>query len=146
MTESAQGTINDDSIVCAMDLVPSLLKIANVNSLSDVSFDGEELASTFLGESQRSRKDPIFFRRPPDRKDYRNLKELPDLAMRQGKWKLLCDYDQGRPFLYDLESDPGETKNLASQYPERVARMTSTIMKWNNLMPKDAGDPERTAN
>ena len=66
--------------------------------------------------------------------------------MRQGKWKLLCDYDQGRPFLSDLESDPGETKNLASQYPERVVRMTSAIMKWNNLMPKDAGDPERTAN
>ena len=146
MTESAQGTINDDSIVCAMDLVPSLLKIANVISPSDVSFDGEELASTFLGKSQRSRKDPLFFRRPPDRKDFRNLKELPDLAMRQGKWKLLCDYDQGRPFLSDLESDPGETKNLASQYPERVARMTSAIMKWNNLMPKDAGDPERTAN
>ena len=43
--------------------------------------------------------------------------------------------------LYDLENDPGETKNLASRYPERVSRMARAIVKWNASMPKDAGDP-----
>ena len=146
MAESVRGTINDDSLVCAMDLVPSLLKVAEIRPPEGVTFDGVELANTFLGKSKRSRPDPIFFRRPPDRKDFRNLKELPDLAMRQGKWKLLCDYDSGRPMLYDLESDPGETNNLASRYPERVGRMNQAIMKWNALMPKDGGDPGRSGN
>lgn len=146
MAESAQGTINKDSILCAMDLVPSLLKMVEVSPPRNVSFDGAELANTFLGKSKRSRPDPLFFRRPPDRKDFRNLKELPDLAMREGKWKLLCDYDQGRPMLYDLESDPGETNNLASRYPERVSRMTQAVMNWNALMPKDAGDTALVGN
>lgn len=146
MNKSVQGTINDDSLICAMDLVPSLLKIAEIKQPKGVTFDGAELANTFLGKSKRSRPNPIFFRRPPDRKDFRNLKELPDLAMRQGKWKLLCDYDRGRPMLYDLESDPGETNNLASRYPERVSRMTQAIMKWSALMPKDGGDPGRSGN
>ncbi len=29
--------------------------------------------------------------------------------------------------LYDLESDPGETKNLAAQHPERVQAMAARL-------------------
>ena len=42
------------------------------------------------------RKEPIFFRRPPDRDSFFGVKNLPDLAVRSGKWKLLCEYDGSR--------------------------------------------------
>ena len=55
---------------------------------------------------KRSRKNPIFFRRPPDRDSFFGVKNLPDLAVRSGKWKLLCEYDGSNAELYDLSTDP----------------------------------------
>jgi hypothetical protein len=34
-----------------------------------------------------------------------------------------------QPQLYDLKNDPGETKNLAAQYPDKVAQMHELLMK-----------------
>jgi arylsulfatase A-like enzyme len=66
-----------------------------------------------------------------------------NFAIRDGAWKLaLCPGSGGwsapRPGkddqsnlpefqLYDLATDPGETKNLVANHPERVAKMTSAL-------------------
>ena len=65
MDSNTKGTVNKASVLSAIDLVPSLLKLAGVSS--DAAYDGEELADTLLGKSDDSRRKPIFFRRPPDR-------------------------------------------------------------------------------
>ncbi|HBE70018.1 MAG TPA: N-acetylgalactosamine-6-sulfatase [Planctomycetaceae bacterium] len=142
MNKQVLGTINETSIMCAMDLVPSVLALANVVPPKGVMFDGVDLSQTLLGASQASRGAPLFFRRPPDRKDFRSMKNLPDFAMRDGKWKLMCDYDGGRPMLFDLDSDESESVNLASKHLDRVQRMTEAVMAWNSQLPKDAGDPQ----
>lgn len=138
---SKRGTINKTSIFAAIDLVPSLLDLAGVSISKEVHFDGEDLANTLIGKSHQSRSAPLFFRRPPDRKEFRHLKNLSDLAVRGGKWKLLCDYDGKRPQLYDLDTDPGEAENLAEQHPELTARLLKAVLDWNATMPADAGDP-----
>ena len=99
-------------------------------------FDGENIIETMLGNSASSRSAPIFFSRPPDRKSYYGFDNLPDLATREGKWKLLCDYDGGRPELYDIEADPGESTNLASADPEIVKSMVKEVVDWWESMPK----------
>ncbi len=135
------GSVNKSSIFSAIDLVPSILDIAGVSAPKAINFDGENLASTLVGKSKDSRSAPIFFRRPPDRKNYRGYKNLPDLAVRDGKWKLLCDYGGKRAQLYYLNDDLGETTNLADQYPEVSKRLIQAIENWNESLPKDAGDP-----
>jgi len=68
-----------------------------------------------------------------------------NFAIRDGAWKLcLCpgsggwsaprpgrDDQSGLPEfqLYDLSTDPGETKNLVSQHPDRVAKMKAALEK-----------------
>ncbi|QDT45226.1 Choline-sulfatase [Gimesia alba] len=138
---SKEGTINKTSVFAAIDLVPSLLDLADVSTPKEVHFDGEDLAKTLIGKSHQSRSAPLFFRRPPDRKEFRHLKNLPDLAVREGKWKLLCDYDGKRPQLYDLDTDPGEAMNLAEQHPDLTGRLIKEVIAWNATMPADAGDP-----
>ena len=64
---------------------------------------------------------------------------LPDLAMRDGSWKLLCEYDGTQPLLYDLDQDRGETTNLASQHADIVERMTKALLAWHASMPADNG-------
>lgn len=139
--EGKRGSVNKTSVFSAIDLVPSLLDIAGVPEPSGVRFDGESLAPVLLGESGKSRSAPIFFRRPPDRKNYRGDENLPDFAVRSGKWKLLCDYGGERPQLYDLETDPGETRNLADSRPDGTNDLIEAVLTWNGGLPKDAGDP-----
>ena len=57
----------------------------------------------------------------------------------QGRWKLLINpgwYEQTRKApgtiyeLYDLHNDPAETKNLMSQFPEMVQKLTVECSEW----------------
>ena len=56
--------------------------------------------------------------------------------MREGKWKLLCDYDGSRPELYNIIADPGETTNLVEANPEIVDSMVEQLLGWWNSMSK----------
>ena len=136
---SKAGTINKDSIVAAIDLPPTLLTIAGIEAPTDVRFDGEALPDVLLGKSDASRKAPLFFRRPPDRASADRRPNLPDLAMREGNWKLLCEYDGSRPELYDLAADRCEKQNVAADHAEIVKRMTAALLAWHKSMPPDNG-------
>ena len=130
ISEGAAGTRNSTSVMAAIDLVPSLIGLAGAMRPEAVIYDGEDILSTLLGREETSRELPIFFSRPPDRKNYYGFENLPDLAVRDGQWKLLCDYDGGRPMLYDLESDPGESRNLAASKPNIVRDLTQIAIDW----------------
>ncbi|MDN5216634.1 sulfatase-like hydrolase/transferase [Fulvivirgaceae bacterium BMA12] len=135
MNEKVQGTRNKGSIFSAIDLAPSLLEFTGTKALDNSNMDGECLAQTILGETNLSRNSPIFYSRPPDRKNYYNFTNLPDLAMREGDWKLLCDYDGSRPELYNIVNDPGESQNLADVHIKRVEEMTQKVVSWYMSMP-----------
>ena len=104
-----------------------------------VFFDGEELTDILLGKSDKSRVKPIFFRRPPDRDSFFGVENLPDLAVRSGKWKLLCEYDGSNAELYDLSTDSGESNDLASKQPEIRDQLIEQATSWHNTMPTDNG-------
>ena len=130
IAKEAVGSRNKTSVFSAIDLVPSLLTLAGAKPAEGAHYDGEDVLDTLLGKSQDSRTQPIFFGRPPDRKEYNGQKNLPDLAVRQGQWKLLCDYDGSRPQLYDLIADPSESKNLAENKPKIVKELTAKVLNW----------------
>lgn len=134
IADKSAGGVNRVSVLAAIDLCPSLLKLSGAPALPGVAYDGEEMLGTLLGRSDASRGNPIFFSRPPDRKNFYGFKDLPDLAVRDGKWKLLCDYDGGRPELYDLSTDPGEATNLAADQPAHVLDLTDAVLRWYELV------------
>ena len=148
--KSKAGSKNEKSVFAAFDLAPSLLSIAKIDA-KDVAFDGENISPALLGKEEVSRTAPIFWRRPPDRKKWpaHGPEELPDLSMREGNWKLLCEYDGTKPKLYDMAYESGEVTNLTEKNPEVVARMTEAVLAWNMSMPQDNGlalgkeEPER---
>ncbi|MFP6893432.1 MAG: sulfatase-like hydrolase/transferase [Opitutales bacterium] len=133
------GKVNKKSVFSAVDLVPTLLDLTGTPPPKGAKYDGESLPDVLLGKSDSSRKQPILFRRPPDRDAFYGDNDLPDLAIRDGKWKFLCEYDGTDPELYDMETDRGETKNLAAKYPEIVARLTKMCIAWHKSLPPDNG-------
>lgn len=134
-----KGAVNSQSVMSATDLVPSLLSFAGVPSPAGVEFDGEPLDDVLLGRSNRSRSRPLFFRRPPDRDSYYGVDDLPDLAVREGRWKLLCEYDGSDVQLFDLAEDPAESKNVAETQPEVTTRLRELLLAWHQSMPPDNG-------
>ena len=139
----ASGTTNTSSVLSAIDLVPSLLALAGQKTA--VEFDGQNILPTLVGRSSASRGAPLFFRRPPDRDRYYGIDNCPDLAMRSGKWKLLCEFDGTRAELYDLSQDSGEEQDLASVHPELTKEMVAKLLDWNAALPQDKG-PELAKN
>ena len=78
-----------------------------------------------------------------DRDRFYGVRDLPDLAVRSGQWKLLCEYDGSSAQLFDLELDGNEQRDVAADYPDVVASLTTKLVAWHRSMPPDRG-PELT--
>lgn len=141
MDKASTGTTNEDSVLCSLDLNRSLYALCNATLPSDTALDGENLAGTLLGKEKKSREAPIFWRRPPDRPGFTAGfdEDNPDLAVRLGKWKYYVNYDGSTPQLYDLESDPSETNNLAKHQADVVNQLHTLVIQWNESLPQDSG-------
>jgi arylsulfatase A-like enzyme len=135
------GFHNDRDVFAAFDLAPSILTLARVPVPEGVKFDGVDHSAVLLGKGPAPRREPLCWRRPPDRKTMKGSTEgrCPDLAIRDGEWKLLCDYDGSQPQLYQPATDPGEKQNLAVAQPETVARLTKSVLAWHTALPPDNG-------
>jgi uncharacterized sulfatase len=133
------GTANRTSHFSTIDLAPTLLEIAGIRAPATTVFDGVPLRATLLGSSDASRGRPLFFRRPPDRASLPGVPKAPDLAVRDGRWKLLCTYDGSSPELYDLVADAAETKNVAAAHPAETARLSAAVVAWHQTLPADKG-------
>ena len=139
MRRPAIGSVDRQSVIAAMDLAPSLLQLAGAAPGPGAGLDGVPMQDVLLGKARERRAKPIFFRRPPDRDRIDGHDDLPDLAVRDGRWKLLCEYDGSEPQLYDLIDDPDEGTDVAARHPARVRALTKALLAWHRSMPADAG-------
>jgi arylsulfatase A-like enzyme len=143
LDKQAFGSTNDATVISSVDVVASLLTIAGVAPPADVQLDGEDLSPALLGAKQPQRTKPLYWVRPPDRPGQRR-KNLPDLAIRSGNWKLLIEYDGSEPQLYDLAADANERKNLAAEHPERVDALRRDLLQWHRTAaPRDHPTPAK---
>jgi len=138
MAKSACGTVNATTEVSAVDLFPSLAPLAGAALPAGVDLDGQDLSGALLGKSAAPRSKVLFWTRPPDRPG-NGGEPWPDLAARQGNWKLLLGRDGHNAQLYDLEKDPGEARNLAAEHPAIVQRMSQPLLAWWQSLPGSRG-------
>jgi len=132
-----RGTRDEATVLSSVDLVPSLLRLAGIDPRSAANFDGVEMSTALLGKTPATRSKPLFWKRPPDRPGLPEDR-WPDLAIREGEWKLLIHEDGSRPQLYNLMRDRSESENLAAQRPEIVERLGKSVRAWNETLPKQA--------
>lgn len=117
-----------DEVAAMMDIVPTFLDLAGVDSaagpLQDVAIDGSSLKKMLImGEPSPHKQ--LFW-------EYHG-----QLAVREGNWKLVLngklDFDRTVPdevHLSDLSEDPGERTNLAEHYPDIVERLSRDVRNW----------------
>jgi arylsulfatase A-like enzyme len=143
MERERAGFHNDRAVLAAMDVVPSLLRLSGVAVPEGVKFDGVDASEVLLGKAETVRRDGVIcWMRPPDRAVIKALSEdpLPDVAVRDGEWKLLSALGGERAELYRVREDPGEAKNLAADNPDVVARLMKAAREWLATLPPGSGD------
>lgn len=126
------GAVNQESVLTAVDYLPTLYALAGLDIPSDADLDGEDLSDVILG-ARRDRSEPVYW-------DYGRSSGLlqpglevdqsPHLAMRDGRWKFLVNEDGSRPELYDLSTDRAESHNLVEEDGERAAVLRDRLIGW----------------
>jgi arylsulfatase A-like enzyme len=137
------GRVDEETVLCALDMFPTLCAIAGAPLPKEPNLDGEEMSPAVFGRAV-TRTKPLFweygrnnstaFKFPAIPRD-----RSPNVAMRDGKWKLLFNAnataDAGRPELYDMIADIAETTNLAAKEPEIAARLSEKAHAWRKSLP-----------
>jgi arylsulfatase A-like enzyme len=129
-----KGSTNSRTVLASVDIAPSILKLAGVPIPADITFDGGDYSDALTGQGQPSRNRPLIWVRPPDHPGPVN-NPLPDVAVRDGKWKLLQQTDGSRAQLYDISADPGEKNNVAEQERETVAKLQEIWKAFQKTLP-----------
>jgi len=116
----APGT---SALPCAgWDLLPTLAELAGAPLPADI--DGLSLVPTLRGRASEQRAHDSLY--------WENIAPGPShtQALRRGSWKAVRRGVQGRNprvELYDLATDPGETKDVAAEHAELVGELTALI-------------------
>ena len=116
-----------------------------------MKFDGEDLSAAFRG-GVPSRTQSLFWeygRKPvTDEQQAMGIRAFPyptepdskspNVAVREGDWKLLVNADGAGAELYNLATDPNEAKNLAGTETGTAERLKAAALAWHRRL---AGEP-----
>ncbi len=126
------GHVDTDSVLAAVDFLPTLCAAAGVDLAEEAAGDGENVLSVWLGE-RRERSKPLFWDwRGTDRPET----NWPRGAVREGAWKLLVD-DADRAELYRVDEDRLEERDLATAHPEIVSALRAKLERWRTGLPRE---------
>ena len=119
--------------VSGADLYPTILDMARVRRRAGYVLDGESLVPLLEGNDDLVDR-PIFWHFPaylePDSGRRGPFKATPCSVVRQGDWKLIEQFEDGRFELYNLKDDIGEKKNLASSKKDKVEELQRQLLDW----------------
>ena len=105
------GQIKPGTVVrrngAAIDLLPTLTDLAGIRMVSRKTLDGESLKQALMGNEKPS---------PDTRLIFSHLRNR--VSVKTGKFRL---DEQGK--LYDLESDPGQDKDISARMPKLTDRL-----------------------
>jgi arylsulfatase A-like enzyme len=129
------GKTNDTTVFGAVDWLPTLAALAGA---VPGATDGENLEAALRGEVPlRTRplmweygRNETSFAYPSIARD-----RSPNLAIRDGKWKLLVNADGTGVELYDVEADPNETVDRSKENGDLVSRLGEAVRAWRQSCP-----------
>jgi arylsulfatase A-like enzyme len=131
------GRTNETTVFAAVDLFPTLCTLCRCQLPEGYKSDGEDLSAALLGKTPK-RTRPLFWEYGRNDKafSYPSGKDRsPNVAIRDGDWKLLVNADGTGAELYDLAADPNEAKDRAANHPDVVKRMSDSALRWRKTLP-----------
>lgn len=110
--------------VTGTDFYPTLLELAGLNLKPEQHVDGLSLLPLLKGGSMDKR--PLIWHYP----HYGNQGGEPSSIIRDGDWKLIHYYEDGRAELFNLRSDPAEQRDVARQRRELAEKLSHQLFSY----------------
>ena len=110
--------------VCAtFDFTASIARIASVKTAGDRAFDGIDILAE-LEAKRPPQPRTLFWRARRGKTTWR--------AVRDGSLKLVSrqDGDEVQEYLFDLEGDPAEKRNLVTERESKVGELKHLLVQW----------------
>lgn len=126
---------NSHSKVSAhIDILPTLLGLANIATPTDLKLDGVDLSGMLRGKPDPIEERDIFIQSHRGNQPA----EFHHMAVRNSRWKLIHHSGFGKEGfngqprfeLYNMLSDPKEKNNVAEQHPGVVDELKSSYQSW----------------
>lgn len=115
------------------DFYPTLLAAADVSPDPTQKLDGVSTLPTWQDPTAAPDREAVFWHYPLDQPHF--LGGVSAGAIRSGNWKLIEKFDDqstSRYELYDLAADESETRNRASEEPDRVLHLQQQLRSWRS--------------
>jgi arylsulfatase A-like enzyme len=114
-----------------VDVFPTLAEIGKAPAPEGQPLDGESLAPLFRDPAARLKREAIYQHFP----GYLGAgadtwRTTPVGLIQSGEWKLMEFFEDGRLELYNLKEDIGESKNLATEMPNKAKELHAKMIVW----------------
>jgi arylsulfatase A-like enzyme len=126
--------------VISTDFYPTLLAAAGLPPRPQQHVDGVDFTPLLRHREGTSARPPLFWHYP----HYANQGGRPSGAIRDGDWKLIESYEDGKVELFNLKDDLSEQHDLADQRLGMAASLRHKLHVWRDsvgaLMPSPNPD------
>ena len=113
-----------DIPVTSVDFFPTMLEMANLPT-DNLKLDGRSFVPLLKGNRDESQR-ALYWHYP----HYGNQGGAPGGAIREGDWKLIEWYEEGKLELYHLKTDVSEENNVAREHPDEVKKLHGKLKQW----------------
>ncbi len=131
------GETNDATVLAAVDLFPTLCRIAGASLPDGYKPDGQDMSPALLGKSPL-RTAPLYWEygRNDDAFAYpKGSDRSPNIAVLDGPWKLLVNSEGGGVELYNLANDPVEQQNRVEEESDLTRQLKDAAIGWRQAQP-----------
>ncbi|GAB3649870.1 arylsulfatase [Echinicola sediminis] len=128
-----QGTDVDD-LTAHIDVLPTLMELCNIEPKGLTELDGRSFKEQLLNPNTYLPERTLFVeaQRTIEPKKWLNTAGMTN------KWRLINNEE-----LYDIENDPGQTKNIITEHPETVEKIQNDFTAyWKKVSPGDRDKPQ----
>lgn len=115
--------------VVLTDLYHTLVAATGVAAKAEVVPDGLDLTPLLRAPQSQLARDTFYFHYPHY---YHAPPSTPASAIRHGAWKLIEYFENRKVELFNLQSDPGEQQDLASQQSEVAKDLLKKLEAWRS--------------
>jgi arylsulfatase A-like enzyme len=126
------GRVDEESVLCGVDVLPTICALAGVAA---AAVDGEDRSAALLGKPG-ARKVALFWEYGRNAASFAypaGRDRSPNVAVLDGRWKLVVNADGTGAELYDLSADASESKPLQDAAVEE--RLRERALAWRRSLP-----------
>lgn len=110
-----------DHPVSSLDFAATMAALSGAKVDKAKPLDGVNIIPYLTGKNPNPPHEVLYLRKFDDKR----------FSVRKGKYKLAIPFRNGKPQLYDLDEDVGETRDLASAKPKILSELDVLLKEWS---------------